>query len=336
MTLAPGTRVSGRWIIIKKLGAGSFGAVYLCQDERMGTIAALKTEPFNTRRPLLVMEATVLLNLNNLKPGIGLNFCRCLDLGRDEQQNATTGTAMPFNYVVMTLVGRPLDKLLREAGDRFSPGTTIGISIQMLNAIKTLHKVGFLHRDVKPGNSAIGLVESNEQRLLYLIDFGMARSYIRSDGQQRRPRATSQFRGTPIYAPISAHTRRDYSRKDDVESWFYVMVKFFKGTLPWKHIAGGRDEIGEMKCRRLEGQPTEVREKAINDLLGGCPPEFNLILEHIDALQLEDRPCYEMIELLLRGYLAQNNIEEHPYDWEIGRRNSDREKTQIEKPAEKQ
>ena len=154
----------------------------------------------------------------------------------------------------MSLVGRALDGLVREAGDHFSPGTAIGLAIQMLKAIKAVHSAGYLHRDIKPANAAIGRQETNEQRLLYLLDFGMARQYIDDDvrgliiilsnfinfkGQQRRPRDTSRFRGTPNYAPISAHIKREYSRKDDVESWFYVMVKFYKGALPWNNMNKG-------------------------------------------------------------------------------------------------
>ncbi|KAL3122831.1 hypothetical protein niasHT_005770 [Heterodera trifolii] len=58
VALPPGIRV-GRWTITKKLGAGAFGAVYLCVNDE-GVQAALKTEPVNTPHPLLVMEAHVI------------------------------------------------------------------------------------------------------------------------------------------------------------------------------------------------------------------------------------------------------------------------------------
>lgn len=44
VTLSPGTLVCNRWSIIKKLGAGAFGAVYLCKDINDGRQAALKTD----------------------------------------------------------------------------------------------------------------------------------------------------------------------------------------------------------------------------------------------------------------------------------------------------
>lgn len=200
VALPPGIRV-GRWTITKKLGAGAFGAVYLCVNDQ-GEQAALKTEPVNTPHPLLVMEvgggggaenwqfnlnfffttqAHVMTKLDALRDGDGKHFCRCLDLGRDEQRDQQSGQMKKFNYIVMSLVGRGLDGVVKEAGGRLSLGSAVGVSIQMLAALRGLHTVGYLHRDIKPGNSTIGRPESNEIRLLYLIDFGMARKYTKDD-----------------------------------------------------------------------------------------------------------------------------------------------------------
>lgn len=54
VTLSPGDPV-GPWTIDKKLGAGAFGAVYLCHNNN-GIKAALKTEPVDAVPPLLAME----------------------------------------------------------------------------------------------------------------------------------------------------------------------------------------------------------------------------------------------------------------------------------------
>jgi hypothetical protein len=58
VVLQPGTVVDSRWHIIRKLGAGAFGAVYLCSDSH-GTTAALKTEPVNTEIAVLSMEVLI-------------------------------------------------------------------------------------------------------------------------------------------------------------------------------------------------------------------------------------------------------------------------------------
>ena len=39
-------------------------------------------------------------------------------------------------------------------------------------------RIGYLHRDIKPGNYSIGLPESNEQNVIFLLDFGMCRKLV--------------------------------------------------------------------------------------------------------------------------------------------------------------
>jgi hypothetical protein len=56
VVLTAGQQINGRWDITKKLGAGAFGAVYLCKSTQEGFAAALKTEPLDANPPLLAME----------------------------------------------------------------------------------------------------------------------------------------------------------------------------------------------------------------------------------------------------------------------------------------
>lgn len=66
-----------------------------------------------------------------------------------------------------------------------------------------MHNIGYLHRDVKPGNFCIGRAELNELRKVYVLVFGMARKFVHDDGTIKNPRAVAGFRGTVKYAPVS-------------------------------------------------------------------------------------------------------------------------------------
>ncbi|KAL3124181.1 hypothetical protein niasHT_004770 [Heterodera trifolii] len=316
VTLKPGTKVGGRWSIAKELGSGEFGTVFLCKDINDGRHAAMKTESTDAD-PCIWQEAKIMRHLGLLRERAGAeHFCRCFDDGRDVQRDAKRGKKVSFNYIVMSLTGRGLYSLLKKAGGMFSPGTAIGVSIQLLHALKTLHSIGYLHLDIKPENAAIGRRETNERQRIFLIDFGLARRFISSKtGKHRRQRKKTHFRGTPMYASISAHARSDYCRGDDIESWFYMLVDMYTGSLPWSRVRS-EHRTGKMKRRRLSHKPEEVRRKALSDLLQGCPAQLGPILEHIDRLDFYDRPNYEWIETVLRSYLVENGIQENTYDWE--------------------
>lgn len=147
----------------------------------------------------------------------------------------------------MTLVGVSLHDLRKTTStdttkQKFSLGCVLHVGIQCVEAIEELHQAGiislfflksnssqsfnqliagYLHRDIKPGNFAIG---RNEPRRIFLLDFGMARRFLDEHGTIKRPRWAAGFRGTIRYAPISCHISREQSRKDDLESWLYAQV----------------------------------------------------------------------------------------------------------------
>uniref|UniRef100_A0A8R1XYI3 non-specific serine/threonine protein kinase n=1 Tax=Onchocerca volvulus TaxID=6282 RepID=A0A8R1XYI3_ONCVO len=323
--LNPGDQVD-RWHIDKKLGEGGFGAVYLVSDPT-GKYA-LKVEGVNEQIQaflrncyclttnikfkmsnlnyvfgqkdifqVLKMEVYVLTELNKRN---NRHFCKIEDKGRFGS----------FNYVVMTLVGKSLQVDLRKANpaQHFSMGTALGAGIQALEALEDLHSIGYLHRDVKPGNYTIGRPELNELRKVYVLDFGMCRKYTSAQNIIRKPRAAAGFRGTVRYAPISCHLQRELCRKDDVETWIYMQVEITTGNLPWKNIAD-MNQVGEYK-KRCRFEP------ALSELMGGCAPELRQILQIVDALKYYDQPPYQQIYQLMRQSFQSTGTQEFPYDWE--------------------
>ncbi|KAK6051549.1 hypothetical protein COOONC_10947 [Cooperia oncophora] len=81
---------------------------------------------------------------------------------------------------------------------KFTLFTTLVIGVQAIDSLKEVHNAGYVHRDVKPSNYAIGEAGTSREKLIYILDFGLARSYQRvlPDGKVilRNPRRTVQFR----------------------------------------------------------------------------------------------------------------------------------------------
>ncbi|MEQ2183988.1 hypothetical protein GOODEAATRI_003481, partial [Goodea atripinnis] len=110
------------------------------------------------------------------------HVCRFVGCGRNDR----------FNYVVMELQGRNLADLRRSMPrGTFSISTTLRLGRQILEAIESIHSVGFLHRDIKPSNFAMGRFPST-CRTCYMLDFGLARQFTNSC-QEVRPLLMSVF-----------------------------------------------------------------------------------------------------------------------------------------------
>ncbi|KAI1715761.1 protein kinase domain-containing protein [Ditylenchus destructor] len=283
------------WKIDAKLGEGAFGVVYKCV--RDGKSFALKVEGVNEPIQMLKMEAHVLMELS--KRDAGRHFCAIEDKGQ----------IGGINYIVMTLLGRSLQDLRLARPDRkFSMGTAISVGIQCLEALEDLHSIGYLHRDIKPGNYTIGRAELGELQKVYMLDFGMARRFAHPDGTIRKPREAAGFRGTLKYAPLSSHIQRELCRKDDIESWLYQQVEITRGTLPWRNL---RDKLEVGRCKK-----NCRSERGLRQLFGACPRQYIDILQSVDRSKFFDEPDYGLIYGLLRDAMKTTESKEFPYDWE--------------------
>jgi serine/threonine protein kinase len=190
----------GRYEIVRELGKGAMGIVYLAKDPLIGRLVALKTirtaahadddeaKEFQQR---FIREAQAAGILNH--PAI----VTVHDIGQDE----TTGVS----FIAMEYVeGQNLKEVLSQG--RTLNFEQIGdIIVQVAEALDFAHSKGIVHRDVKPAN--IILIEGNRAKI---TDFGIAK--IASGGANLT--STGQFLGTPNYmapeqikgAPVDGRT----------------------------------------------------------------------------------------------------------------------------------
>uniref|UniRef100_A0A915A810 Protein kinase domain-containing protein n=1 Tax=Parascaris univalens TaxID=6257 RepID=A0A915A810_PARUN len=285
----------GVWLIKNKLGEGTYGAVYMVmKKDGNGEEYAMKTE--SVKSPFKVLKAEYYV-LSELKRTKAQHFCDIIDHGLIDQTK----------YIVMTLVGASLGDLRKHDPTaefhKLSLGCALSVGIKCVEAIEEIHNAGYLHRDIKPGNFAIGRINV---RQVYLLDFGMSRRYRDKSLRIRDPRLSVRFRGTVRYAAMSCHLQRELCRKDDLESWLYQQVELTNGRLPWKNMTDV-DEV--VKCK------SSCRE-FIKELLGGCPIEYLSVMKNIDSLGYYTTPNYAQISNYLRMAIRRNHVNEYPYDWE--------------------
>jgi len=102
--------------------------------------------------------------------------------------------------------------------------------IDMLEAIWKTHELGFIHRDIKASN----FVLNEKKGVVYLVDFGLAKQHLKAnDSTPVTPWKHAEFRGTVSFASLNAHLGIDLSWRDDLWSWFFVLLDFYEEILPW-------------------------------------------------------------------------------------------------------
>jgi serine/threonine protein kinase len=190
----------GRYEVVRELGKGAMGIVYLAKDPLIGRLVALKTirlgahaddEEMKEFQQRFIREAQAAGILNH--PAI----VTVHDIGRDEETD-TSFIAMEF------VEGHNLKEVLSQ-GRALSFEQIADIVAQVAEALDFAHAKGIVHRDVKPAN--IILIEGNRAKI---TDFGIAKI---ASGVANLT-STGQFLGTPNYmapeqikgAPVDGRT----------------------------------------------------------------------------------------------------------------------------------
>ncbi|CAJ0597818.1 unnamed protein product [Cylicocyclus nassatus] len=292
-----------KYTCVRLLGKGGYGAVYEVLRKSDNKIFAIKCEKLCARKKVLPMDCRVLRGAQLIK---SCHFCTIEDRGKIENR---------FIFLVMKLIGTNLwDLRVERESMRFTLNTSLKAAEQCLICIEELHRLGFLHRDIKPGNFAIGRQDANEHHIIYMLDFGLCRKFQEKDKDVRVPREVAPFRGTTRYAPIAAMKQIEQSRKDDLEGWMYMVVEWTSGGLPWrKYKADNREEVLKMK------EEVRDKEEAMNVFFRNCPErEYKRIIKYLYELTYFSIPDYNFIYYCIQHACKANNIKPtDPLDWDM-------------------
>ncbi|KAL7075589.1 hypothetical protein ACQ4LE_005403 [Meloidogyne hapla] len=225
----------------------------------------------------------------------------------DHSEPHSTSSSM---FIVMTLLGKSLGDIKRAYRKRiFSANTAYYCAIQTIDAIKEMHDLGFLHRDIKPANFVIGAPGSQNSNTIYIVDYGIARKFLDQNGSMLTPRRKIKFKGTVRFAPVAMHKMEELGRKDDCESWVYMVVDMVnENRLPW-HMITDVDEVERMKKSAITNPQTLFRSDEER--------EFCDIIQYLSGRHYVDKIDYEYIVEMIKRVAKRRNCKlMGPYDWE--------------------
>lgn len=291
--------VNGKYRLVRKIGSGSFGDIYLGINVSNGEELAVKLESQKARHPQLLYESKL---YKILQGGVGIPHIRWYGQERD------------YNVMVMDLLGPSLEDLFNFCGRRFTMKTVLMLADQMIGRIEYIHNKNFIHRDIKPDNFLMGI--GRHCNKVFLIDFGLAKKYRDNRTRQHiQYREDKNLTGTARYASINAHLGIEQSRRDDMESLGYVLMYFNRGSLPWQGLKVQKAATKKQKYERISEKKMSTH---IEVLCKGFPAEFAMYLNYCRGLRFEEGPDYMYLRQLFRIlFRTLSHQYDYVFDWTI-------------------
>lgn len=219
-TLAPGNYVTANVRLVRKLGEGGMGSVWVAEHLTLRTQVAVK------------FMSTALA----LDPSASARFSREAASAAQIKSphvvqtydHGITSAGVPF-IVMELLEGEDLGDRIKRAGP-ISLADTSTILSQACKALSRAHSLGIVHRDIKPDN--IFLVTTEDEIYVKLLDFGIAKSTGGTGGVQMT--STGAMMGTPYYmSPEQLVNSKGVDHRADLWSLAVVVYHCVTGTVPF-------------------------------------------------------------------------------------------------------
>ena len=253
----------GRYDVVRLLGVGGMGEVYLARDESLDRLACIKVlsadgDTDRSQAERFIREAQSASALNHP------HICTIYEINKDHDP--------PF--IAMEYVeGRTLSERLD--ADKLEIPEAVDIALQVADGLAEAHEVGIVHRDIKPANILI-----NKRGQVKIVDFGLARRFVASadDRTQKQITHSGMIIGTVSYMSPEQARGQAVDARSDIWSLAVVLCQMVTGRLPF---AG--DTISDTIASIIKSEP-ELPPGAI-------PPKLCAILRR--ALSKEKADRYE-------------------------------------------
>jgi len=237
----------GRYEIVKQLGKGAMGTVYLGQDPRINRTTAIKTVKFSEdfdEEEAQEMKTKFFREAESAGTLSHPNIVTIYDAGEEHD----------LAYIAMEyLEGEDLDKYTKKKS-LLPMRRVISYIADIASGLNYAHKQGIVHRDIKPAN--IMLIKNSK---IKITDFGIAR--ITASSQTK----TGIIKGTPYYMSPEQITGKKVDGRSDIFSLGTMMFQLLTGEVPFKGSSPA--ELMHKILNEPHPDPRQINPKIVKPLV---------------------------------------------------------------------
>jgi tetratricopeptide (TPR) repeat protein len=210
---APGQAIAHRYKLIKEIGRGGMGIVFLAEDTKLGRKVAYKVLPeeFKTNAEMVNSFKSEFMNLAKLNHPYIVSL---IDAG--EESGAY--------YIIMEYVEGKNFKELMGPNKRLPLAAATMVFSQLCQALEYAHGMQIIHRDIKPAN--VMWIQSHS--IIKVMDFGLAKV------MDKMREGRTVVAGTPFYMSPEQTLGRNVDHRSDIYSMGVTMYELMTGSVPFK------------------------------------------------------------------------------------------------------
>ncbi len=219
-----------RYGIVKEIGRGGMGVVYLAKDQSLDRLLALKILHSSFKKNQQAIQTF----LREAKSAAALNHPNIVTIH-------DTGTQDGEYYIAMELIeGRTIKQILKAKG-KLSYGSVTEVLRQLLEGLAYAHSMKIVHRDLSTNN-----IMWTKQKIVKIMDFGLAKVVRELASEQ------SIVGGTPSYMSPEQTLGTPIDQRSDIYSLGICIYEMTLGELPFKQ--------GDMGFHHLHTVPPVPKE----------------------------------------------------------------------------
>jgi serine/threonine protein kinase len=262
-------KMLGQYEIIRKIGEGGMGQVYLATHamlRRPTAIKLLKADSVQDLRAQNRLQKEVQLTCQLTHP----NTVEVFDYGRTPEG--------VFYYAMEYLDGFTLEALVDLVGS-VPPARIVHILLQICGSLQEAHELGILHRDIKPGNIML-TIRGGEFDTVKVLDFGLVKEFTKDESALEKD--PGQLAGTPMFmAPESILYVDAVGPAADVYAIGAVGYFMLAGTTMFE-----KTTVSEILRKQVGEHPVFPSERLQKEL----PEDLEYVLMACLAKDPDDRP----------------------------------------------